>query len=129
SPPAVVCDDAVFSFVLEAPMADQAAVIDSLCAELEDFGTAAIEARAASAEQPWRLRIAGCRDIGAASEVIAFVAREVQLVPAAPAAAEASADAAAWGLFEEDASASADDGWGLFETTSLPAPAPEADAA
>lgn len=116
-PPAAAAGDAVFSFVLEAPKASQAAVIEVLCAELEEFGAVTLEQRPASARKPWRLRVAACRDICAVSDVISFVANEVQLVTEMPVAAPAAAGDAAWGLFEDGHAegAPADDGWGLFE--------------
>ena len=127
--------DAVFEFVLDAAKADQGAAIDALCAELADFGVVSLVKRAASAQAPWQLRVAACRDAAAAAEVLAFVAHQVRLLsPQAPAQAE---DDAAWGLFS-DAEASApasdaDDGsygffapaedpsWGLFAESPPPA--------
>lgn len=122
-------DDAIFSFVLDSPEADQAAVMEALRAELEDFGAVTIEQHASSAGQPWQLRIAACRDAGAARDVIAFVADAVDLAPAASATTPVPTGEAAWGLFDDFKAAPEDDGWGLFESVPLPEQGHEADAA
>ena len=135
--------DAVFEFILDAPKVSQSAVLEVLCAELADFGEVSIEQRAVSAKKPWQLRIAACRDIDAASEVISFVAHEVRVVSGkTPLAVEESwglfaeapqvsddADDGSYGFFapaEAEATATEGEGWGLF-AESQPAPAAAAD--
>lgn len=113
--PPVVAMDAVFAFVLDAPKVSQSAVLEVLCAELADFGAVSIEQEAASEKNPWRLRIAACRDAKAASEVIAFVAHDVHLESAVVVAETGGEDA--WGLFSEalpESGAVADDSYGFF---------------
>ena len=122
-----VARDAVFAFVLDAPKVSQSAVLEVLCAELADFGAVSIEQEAASAKKPWRLRIAACRDAKAASEVIAFVAHDVNLESAALLAGKREEDA--WGLFagaESESAATDDDSYGFFSHLE-PSSAPVAD--
>ena len=131
--------DAIFEFVLDAPKSSQSAVLEVLCAELDDFGVVSIEKAATAARQPWQLKVANCRDAAAVQEVIAFVAHDVRQISAAPSVAEE----ASWGLFadepvadteddsygfftpQESAAAAEDDGWGLF-AENLPALAADA---
>lgn len=118
--------DAVFAFVLDAPQSSQPAVLEVLCAELGDFGTVTIEQEAASAKNPWRLRIAACRDAKGAGEVIAFVAHDVSLESAVSPVEASSGEA--WGLFADalpESAAAADDSYGFF--TPDPASTPTAD--
>ena len=115
SAPALNASDALFTFVLEAPKASQSAVMEVLCAELEDFGTVSVEQNAATAKQPWQLRIAACRDVAAAADVIAFVAHDVQLLSGQ--SDSKAQDEDAWGLFaaEPAAPSDSDDGsYGFF---------------
>jgi two-component system chemotaxis sensor kinase CheA len=135
APAVAVSGDVIFEFVLEAPKSSQSAVMEVLCEELADFGVVSVEQRAAAAKKPWQVRIAGCRDAKAVSEVIAFVAHDVRvlaeelkaaddswgLLTAAPAADDS------WGLFEEaqpQTADAADDSYGFF--TDVPAPQPTA---
>jgi two-component system chemotaxis sensor kinase CheA len=115
-----VAPDAVFAFVLDAPQASQAAVLDVLCAELEDFGTVSVEQRATAEKAPWQLRIVECRNVQAAGEVIAFVAHEVQVLSEQP--HSEAPETSGWGLFADEPAASADAEDGSYGFFAPPSP-------
>jgi two-component system chemotaxis sensor kinase CheA len=112
-------------FILEGDAATNDKTIEMLMAELAAHGTPGIVARAAAADQPWHLHLAGVADVESVRGLLQFVARSdsIHIVPADSPAA----DDEAYGFFTDDdvpPPPADDDAYGFFDP--LPAPAPAA---
>lgn len=122
--------EAELYFVLEGDAAANDKTVEMLMAELAAHGTVSIVERAAAADQPWHLRLAGIADAESVRGLLQFVARSDSIRVVPPDAPAAAADEA-YGFFADGDVApppADDDAFGFFDPLPAPAAVPPAAA-
>jgi two-component system chemotaxis sensor kinase CheA len=121
------------SFVLDLDGDAAAKAVENIVAELGQHWTVEVIARAAAADDPWRLRIAAEADPEIVRGMLEFVARSdsIRIGPTGSIAATAGDGDGAYGFFDETPAApktEADESWGLFSDEPRAAVAPVDDS-